>query len=33
MNAGKFPRGIKFGRVYRWALSDIEEFEKEGRNL
>ena len=30
MNAGKFPQGMRFGKVYRWRLSDIEAFEANG---
>ena len=30
MNAGKFPKALKLGAVYRWRLSDVEAFEKGG---
>ena len=32
MRAGKFPQGVKFGRVYRWKISDILDFEAKGGN-
>ena len=33
MKAGKFPRGIKIGHVYRWPLNDIENFEANGGSI